>query len=108
MLGAMSGLTSAKASIDVSTALPIAVPIDVVRPSIASVRRSRSVVGGTTTRAVSENATIPNRVPSGCSSTNDRAASVATDSRFGSTSVEHIERDTSRVRMIGRAARSAP
>jgi len=44
--------------------------------------------------------TRPMRAPSPCASTNSRAASCATVSRFGSTSVEHMDCDTSRARMI--------
>ena len=39
-------------------------------------------------------------MPFGCFSTNVRAASCATASRLGLTSVEHIDRETSRARMI--------
>src|SRR5262249_15808409 len=45
------------------------------------------------------NATSPMRVPDTWSFTNDRAASWATASRLGCTSVAHIDRDTSRARM---------
>jgi hypothetical protein len=47
-----------------------------------------------------ENATSPIFVPSSCLRMNRRAASLAAVSRLGSTSVEHIEFDTSIVSRI--------
>jgi hypothetical protein len=58
------------------------------------------VVGGTSSAAMPENATRPIRVRPSWSSTKVRAASVAAVSRFGATSVAHIEPDTSRASMI--------
>ena len=46
------------------------------------------------------NTTRPSRVPSGWSSTKRRAATCAAVNRFGVTSLEHIDRDTSSVRII--------
>ncbi len=54
-----------------------------------------SVVGVTSRPAMPENATSPILVPSLCPFTNLRAASIAAESRFGSTSVLHIEPETS-------------
>ena len=75
--------------------MPMAVPRDVVSLSMASISRSVSVVGGTTSPANPAKATIPMRVPSSWLRMNVRAASWATTRRFGATSVEHIERETS-------------
>ena len=75
-------------------------PCPVVRPSIASTSALRSVVGGTVSSANPEKTTRPIRMPFGCFWTKARAASWATASRLGLTSVEHIERETSRARMI--------
>ena len=79
---------------------PIAVPCPVVRPLIASSSALRSFVGGTVSSAKPEKTTRPMRTSFGCFSTKLRAASCATASRFGCTSVEHIERETSSARMI--------
>ncbi len=54
-----------------------------------------SVVEGTTSAAKPANATRPIWVPSFWLRMNRRAASWATMRRFGGTSVEHIERETS-------------
>ena len=60
----------------------------------------RSVVGGTASSANPEKMTRPIRILSGWSSTNARVACWATVSRFGLTSVAHIEPETSSARMI--------
>ncbi len=99
-IGATSGFTAAMASTAFIVAAPITVPRDVVRLSMASVRSSLFVVGGTISSANPAKATMPMRVPATWSSTKVRAASWAMARRLGSTSVAHIERDTSRARMI--------
>ncbi len=76
-------------------AAPIVVPRPVVRVSTACRTASRSVVGETATWANPENSTRPMRVSSSCSVTNFRTASWAAPSRLGSTSVAHIEPETS-------------
>ncbi len=81
-------------------AAPMAVPRPVVRESIAATSALRSVVGGTASSANPEKITRPIRAPLGWFSTNVRAASCAAVNRFGSTSVEHIDPETSRARMI--------
>ena len=68
--------------------------------SIVAMSSERSVVGGTASSANPEKMTRPMRTSSGWSSTNARVASCATASRFGLTSVEHIEPETSSARMI--------
>ena len=95
-----AGLTSAIASSPFSIAAPIAVPRPVVTESIVSMSFVRSVVGGTASSANPEKMTSPIRTSSGWSSTNARVASWATASRFGLTSVAHIEPETSSARMI--------
>ena len=65
MLGAICGFTRASASIDARIPLPIAVPTAVLKPSMASLSRSRSSVGGTTICALAANTTMPMRVPLG-------------------------------------------
>ena len=98
--GATLGFTSAIASSPFSIADPIAVPCPVVSWSIAATSALRSVVGGTLSSAKPEKITRPMRIPFGWSRTKVRAASCATERRFGWTSVEHIDRETSRARMI--------
>jgi len=94
-VGGTSGLISAIASTAVRMPSPIAVPRDVLSPSSALSSASWSVVGFTSRPAIPEKTTTPILVPSPRSLTNSRAASRATVSRFGATSVEHIEVDTS-------------
>ncbi len=53
------------------------------------------MVGGTATWANPENTTRPIRVLPSCACTNSRTAAWAAVSRLGSTSVAHIEPDTS-------------
>ena len=63
--GCTLGFTSAIASRLLRMAEPMAVPTEVVSPSIAPMRALRSVVGGTASCAAPENTTIPMRVPAG-------------------------------------------
>ena len=58
------------------------------------------MVGGTTSAATPANATKPMRVPCGCASMKLVAAFSAAVIRFGVTSVEHIDPETSSARMI--------
>ena len=81
-------------------AAPMAVPRPVARLSMAFSSAVWSVVGATASWAKPENTTSPIRVPAGCELTKSRAAFWATLNRFGCTSVEHIDRDSSRARMI--------
>ena len=80
-------------------AAPMAVPLPVDRPSMAWVSALRSVVGATANWAEPENTINPVRVPAGWCCTKSLAACWAAVIRFGSTSVAHIERDTSRARI---------
>ena len=88
------------ASIACSVAAPITVPRAVVRLSMAFVSADLSVVGGTTSCAKLAKAMMPIRVPATWCGTKSFAAFCAAVSRFGATSVAHIEPETSRVRMI--------
>ena len=81
-------------------AAPIAVPRDVEKLSMASINASLSVVGGTCIPATPANATRPIFVSPSWDSMNLMAACWATVSRLGSTSVEHIDPDTSIASMI--------
>lgn len=78
----------------------MAVPRDVVRVGSAASRASVSSVGGTITPATPAKATRPMRAPLGWARMNSAAAFSAAVSRFGRTSVEHIEPDTSRASRI--------
>ena len=98
--GATFGSSSAIASIDRRIAAPIVVPRPVVTASIADSSSPRSAVGATASCANPEKTTSPTFVSSSCPSTNDRTAACAALSRFGDTSVAHIDPDTSRARMI--------
>src|SRR5579859_6943808 len=88
------------ASSEVKIPSPIAVPNEVVSPPSAVSSCCVSVVGGTRTTAVAEKATRPMRGPPDCDlmkALADRSAAVM---RFGCTSVEHMDPDTSRASMI--------
>ena len=107
--GATSGFASAIASRPFSIAAPMAVPCPVVRHVD---RRRRAPCGRSSAERSARRSPRRRRGPSGCPfgcfSTNARAASCATASRLGLTSVEHIDRETSRARMIDvRAIRDA-
>jgi len=78
----------------------MAVPIAVVKPLTASANASLSLVGRTTISASPVKATMPICVPCGWSSMKASAACWATARRFGSTSVEHMLRETSIAKMI--------
>src|SRR5215217_4257332 len=82
-------------SIEVRIAEPIAVPRAVVKLSIASINASFSVVAGTCRPATPANATRPILVSPSWDWMKETAASWATVSRFGSTSVEHMDPETS-------------
>lgn len=92
-------LIAAMASTDVRMADPIAVPRPVLSASSDVSSDSESVVGGTMRAADPEKATSPSRASAGWARTNARTASRAAVSRLGTTSVAHIERETSRARM---------
>jgi hypothetical protein len=94
-VAATSGLISAIASMEARMPSPMAVPREVRRVPIAASSLSLSVVGSTSSAATPENATSPTLVPFFCALMKSRAAFCAAVSRFGSTSVEHIEEDTS-------------
>ena len=87
-------------SIEVRIAEPIAVPRDVVKLSIASINTSLSVVGGTCRPATPAKATRPILVSPSWDSMKETAAFWATVSRLGSTSVEHMDPETSIASMI--------
>ena len=97
--GATSGSISAIASTDLRIAAPIVVPRPVVSVSMACSSAARSVVGATASWANPENTTRPIRVPPSWAWTKSRTAVCAAVSRFGSTSVAHIEPETSRARI---------
>ncbi len=88
------------ASIDVRIASPIAVPREVCSVFIAANNLLVSVVGGTSSAATPANATRPIRVPCACELMKFVAAFSAAVMRFGATSVEHIDPDTSSASMI--------
>ena len=79
---------------------PIAVPCEVDKVVRARSSLAVSVVGGTRTPAVPANATRPMRGPPASDLTKALAAFSAAVMRFGCTSVEHIEPETSRASMI--------
>ena len=79
---------------------PIAVPNEVLSPPSALSSCCVSVVGGTRTKAVSEKTTRPMRGPPAWDLMKALAACSAAVIRFGLTSVEHMEPDTSRASMI--------
>jgi hypothetical protein len=87
-------------SIEVRIAEPIAVPRAVLKLSIASIKASLSVVGGTCRPATPAKATRPILVSPLCDSMKETAACWATVSRLGSTSVEHMDPETSIASMI--------
>src|SRR5512133_3195497 len=87
-------------SIEVRIAEPIAVPRAVVKLSIASINAFLSVVGGTCRPATPAKATSPILVLPSWDSMKETAASWATVSRLGSTSVEHMDPETSIASMI--------
>ena len=93
------------ASTDSAIASPSAVPPPALRLSSAAWSATRSVVGGTTTRALVENATRPILKAAGTWSAKSEAAFWAAPRRVGSTSVAFIEPDTSIVRMIVASSR---
>jgi hypothetical protein len=93
--GATSGSISAIASTDLRIAAPIVVPRPVVSPSTARSSASRSWVGATATCANPENTTSPMVVELSCLPMKSRTAFWAAASRLGSTSVAHIEPETS-------------
>ena len=99
-VGATVGSIAAIPSMEVRIAEPIAVPRAVVTSSIASISFSVSVVGGTCSPATPAKVTRPILVPPAWDWMNEVAASWATVSRFGSTSVEHMDPDTSIASMI--------
>ncbi len=99
-MGATVGLIAAMPSIEVRIAEPIAVPRAVVKLSIASINASLSVVGGTCRPATPAKATRPILVPPSWDSMKETAACWATVSRLGSTSVEHMDPETSIASMI--------
>jgi hypothetical protein len=99
-VGATVGLIAAMLSIEVRIAEPIAVPRAVVKLSIASINASLSVVGGTCRPATPAKATRPILVCPSWDSMKETAASWATVSRLGSTSVEHMDPETSIASMI--------
>jgi hypothetical protein len=80
-------------------AAPMVVPRPVVTASMARTSGSRSVVGATATCAKPENSTRPIRVLGSCVWTKSRTAACAAVSRLGSTSVAHMEPDTSTARI---------
>ena len=94
-VGLTDGSISAIASMEVRIACPMAVPREVVSVGSAASSLSVSSVGGTMTPATPAKATSPMRDPPGCALMNAAAASCAAVSRFGETSVEHIDRETS-------------
>ena len=94
-----SGSSSAIASIDLRIAAPMVVPRPVVTASRVLSRSVLFVVGATASWANPENSTRPILVSSPCVSTNLRTAACAAASRLGSTSVAHIEPETSRARI---------
>ena len=98
--GATSGLISAMASTDLRIAAPIVVPRPVVSVSIAWSSAARSVVGATATCAKPANSTRPMRVSPSCACTKSRTAVWAAVSRLGSTSVAHIDPETSSARIM--------
>ena len=102
--GGTSGLISAIASIDLRMAAPMVVPRPVVRVSMALRTASWSVVGGTASCAKPEKSTRPMRVLSSWAATKARTASCAAVSRLGSTSVAHIEPETSTATMTAALA----
>ena len=87
-------------SIEVRIADPIAVPRDVEKLLIAWINVSLSVVGGTCSPATPEKATSPILVLPSWDSMKEIAACWATVSRLGSTSVEHMDPETSIASMI--------
>ena len=99
-VGGTAGSMSAIASIEVRIAWPIAVPREVVRFGSAASNASVSSVGGTRTPAIPAKATSPIRAPPGCALMKSAAAFSAAVSRFGCTSVEHIDPETSRASRI--------
>ena len=80
-------------------AAPIVVPRPVVTASSVLSRSLLFVVGATASWANPENRTSPIFVSSPCVSTNFRTAACAAPSRFGSTSVAHMEPETSSARI---------
>src|SRR3954463_4844454 len=100
MLFGIAGSTSEVASIAARIPLPMAVRRPVVRLLIADTRSSWLVVGAWTTAAKPLKATMPIWVSAFWPFTNEIAAVSAASRRVGSMSVEHIEPDTSIVRMI--------
>ena len=79
---------------------PIAVPRAVEKLLIASISASVSVVGGTCSPATPAKATRPILVPPAWDWMKEIAAFWATVIRLGSTSVEHIDPETSMASMI--------
>ena len=99
-VGATEGSTCAMASSEVRMPWPIAVPRAVDRPVRACSSAPESAVGGTRTPAVPANATRPMRGPPASDLMKALAAFSAAVIRFGLTSVEHMEPETSRASMI--------
>src|SRR5947208_530542 len=88
------------ASSEVRMPSPVAVPNEVVRPPSALISCLVSEVGGTRTTAVPAKATRPIRGPPVWDLTKALVACSAAVIRFGLTSVEHMEPETSRASMI--------
>ena len=82
-------------------ALPIAVPREVVNLSTARNRSSLSWVGGTTIWAKPAKATMPMRVPSTCSSINERAACWATANRLAMQPLNQMPERADREASLG-------
>ena len=99
-VGATDGSAWAMASSEVTMPWPMAVPNEVVRPLIALSSCFESVLGGERTVAVAAKATRPMRGPPVSDLTKALVARSAAVIRFGLTSVEHMEPDTSRASMI--------
>src|SRR6185437_1745169 len=99
-VGAMEGSACAMASSEVRMAWPIAVPREVVRPSSARSSVCVSCVGGTRRPAVPAKATRPMRGPPAWELMKSLVSFSAAVMRFGSTSVEHMEPETSRASRI--------
>ena len=98
--GSTWGSTCDMALSDWRMAAPMAVPGLVLRLPMARSRTARSLVGATASSAKPEKATRPIRVPLGWELTNSRAPFSAALNRSGYTSVEHMEPDSSRARMM--------
>src|SRR5215468_1457290 len=99
-VGATAGSACAMTSSEVRMAWPIAVPREVVRPSSACSSACVSWVGGTRRPAVPAKVTRPMRGPPAWELMKSLVAFSAAVMRFGSTSVEHMEPETSRASRI--------